>query len=99
MTSVRVAVVQAEPAASLDDGLAADGSPGARSRAKRRVAGRVSRNLAAGYPAWLDVCRDVALWDHEPVRRRLRDTPRKASTFPARAGISFAASRNDTASR
>jgi predicted amidohydrolase len=21
-----------------------------------------------GYPAWLDVCRDVALWDHEPVK-------------------------------
>jgi predicted amidohydrolase len=22
-----------------------------------------------GYPAWLDCCRDVALWDHEPVKR------------------------------
>jgi predicted amidohydrolase len=22
-----------------------------------------------GYPAWLDVCRDVALWDHGPVKR------------------------------
>ncbi|HYV96501.1 MAG TPA: carbon-nitrogen hydrolase family protein, partial [Gemmatimonadaceae bacterium] len=22
-----------------------------------------------GYPAWLDVCRDVALWDSEPVKR------------------------------
>jgi len=21
-----------------------------------------------GYPAWLDVCRDVALWDHPPVK-------------------------------
>src|SRR5215217_8025679 len=21
-----------------------------------------------GYPAWLDVCRDVALWDHAPVK-------------------------------
>ena len=22
-----------------------------------------------GYPAWLDCCRDVALWDHSPVKR------------------------------
>jgi nitrilase len=22
-----------------------------------------------GYPAWLDCCRDVALWDHEPTKR------------------------------
>jgi predicted amidohydrolase len=21
-----------------------------------------------GYPAWLDVCRDAALWDHPPVK-------------------------------
>src|SRR5437879_7627277 len=22
-----------------------------------------------GYPAWLDCCRDVALWDHPPVKK------------------------------
>ena len=22
-----------------------------------------------GYPAWLDCCRDVALWDYEPTKR------------------------------
>src|SRR5947199_9525048 len=22
-----------------------------------------------GYPAWLDCCRDVALWDHAPVKK------------------------------
>jgi predicted amidohydrolase len=22
-----------------------------------------------GYPAWLDCCRDVALWDHPPMKR------------------------------
>ena len=29
-----------------------------------------------GYPAWLDCCRDVALWDHEPMKKvfaRLRE--------------------------
>jgi len=68
MTSVRVAVVQAEPAASLDDGLQ-------RTEALVREAAQSGASLVAfpetwlpGYPAWLDVCRDVALWDHEPVK-------------------------------
>ena len=68
MTSVRVAVVQAEPAASLDDGLQ-------RTEALVREAAQSGALLVAfpetwlpGYPAWLDVCRDVALWDHEPVK-------------------------------
>ena len=26
-----------------------------------------------GYPAWLDCCRDVALWDHEPTKKVLPD--------------------------
>lgn len=68
MASVRVAVVQSEPAASLDEGLH-------RTDALVREAGRSGARLVAfpetwlpGYPAWLDVCRDVALWDHEPVK-------------------------------
>ena len=68
MTSVRVAVVQSEPASSLDEGLQ-------RTEALVREAGRSGALLVAfpetwlpGYPAWLDVCRDVALWDHEPVK-------------------------------
>jgi len=68
MTTVRVAVVQAEPAASLDDGLQ-------RTEALVREAAQSGASLVAfpetwlpGYPAWLDVCRDVALWDHEPVK-------------------------------
>jgi predicted amidohydrolase len=68
MTSVRVAVVQSEPAPSLDEGLQ-------RTEALVREAARSGASLVAfpetwlpGYPAWLDVCRDVALWDHEPVK-------------------------------
>ncbi len=68
MNSVRVAIVQSEPAASLDEGLQ-------RTEALVREATRSGASLVAfpetwlpGYPAWLDVCRDVALWDHEPVK-------------------------------
>lgn len=68
MSVVRVAVVQAEPGASLEDGLQL-------TDALVRESARSGANLVAfpetwlpGYPAWLDVCRDVALWDHEPVK-------------------------------
>ena len=68
MASVGVAVVQSEPAESLDVGLQ-------RTEALVREAVKSGASLVAfpetwlpGYPAWLDVCRDVALWDHEPVK-------------------------------
>lgn len=69
MKSVRVAIVQSEPAPGLDEGLH-------RTEALVREAARSGASLVAfpetwlpGYPAWLDVSRDVALWDHEPVKR------------------------------
>jgi predicted amidohydrolase len=68
MTVVRVAVAQWEPAASLDDGLQRTDA------LAREAAGGGAQLLVfpetwlPGYPAWLDVCRDVALWDHEPVK-------------------------------
>jgi nitrilase len=68
MTSVRVAVVQSEPAPDLESGLQ-------RTEALVREASGSGATLVVfpetwlpGYPAWLDVCRDVALWDHEPVK-------------------------------
>lgn len=68
MTQVRVAIVQSEPAPGLDEGLH-------RTEALVREAARGGAAIIAfpetwlpGYPAWLDVCRDVALWDHEPVK-------------------------------
>ena len=65
---VRVAIVQAESPASLADGLE-------RTRELAREAAGGGATLVAfpetwlpGYPAWLDWCRDVALWDHAPVK-------------------------------
>jgi nitrilase len=69
VTSVRVAVVQAEVAPDLERGLA-------RTRELTKSAADRGATLVVfpetwipGYPAWLDVCRDVALWDHGPVKR------------------------------
>ncbi|HVE35465.1 MAG TPA: carbon-nitrogen hydrolase family protein [Gemmatimonadaceae bacterium] len=69
MTTVRVAVVQAEVGRDLDQGLS-------RTRELTSAAAERGATLVVfpetwipGYPAWLDVCRDVALWDHGPVKR------------------------------
>ncbi|MFI5246235.1 MAG: carbon-nitrogen hydrolase family protein [Gemmatimonadales bacterium] len=69
MTRTRVAVVQAEVAPDLPSGIE-------RTRSLAQEAARGGASLIVfpetwlpGYPAWLDVCRDVALWDHAPVKQ------------------------------
>jgi len=64
----RVAIVQAEIAPSLDEGLA-------RTRELTREAASSGARLVVfpetwlpGYPVWLDVCRDAGLWDHAAVK-------------------------------
>ena len=68
MTTIRVAVIQDEPAPTISEGLA-------RTRELTAAAAKTGAALVAfpetwipGYPAWLDVCRDAALWDHAPVK-------------------------------
>lgn len=66
---VVVAVVQAEVASSLEAGLERTAA------LVREAAGKGAQLIVfpeawlPGYPIWLDVCRDVALWDHSPVKR------------------------------
>jgi predicted amidohydrolase len=66
--TVRAAVVQAEVAADVAGGLE-------RTREKAMEAAGGGAELIVfpetwipGYPAWLDLCRDAALWDHAPVK-------------------------------
>jgi nitrilase len=69
---VRVAVVQAEVMPDLDAAIA-------HAEERMREAAMAGATLVAfpetwipGYPAWLDVCRDAALWDHAPVKKVFR---------------------------
>ena len=69
MSLITVAVVQATVAASLAEGLE-------RTRELATEAAATGAGLVVfpetwlpGYPVWLDVCRDVALWDHEPTKQ------------------------------
>jgi nitrilase len=65
---VRVAIAQAEVAPDLAAGLERT-----RSLAKKAAAGGAQlvafpETWLPGYPAWLDSCRDAALWNHPPVK-------------------------------
>jgi nitrilase len=68
VVTVEVAIVQAEVSPSLEAGLE-------RTRQLTQDAAAGGAQLVVfpetwlpGYPAWLDVCRDVNLWDHAPTK-------------------------------
>ena len=62
------AIVQAEVAATAEDGL--DLTHEKALEASREGAELIvfPETWLPGYPAWLDSCRDAALWDHAPVK-------------------------------
>jgi predicted amidohydrolase len=65
----RVAIVQAEPAATLADGIARTRDLAGEAAGRGATLVVFPETWIPGYPAWLDVCRDAALWDHTPVKR------------------------------
>jgi nitrilase len=69
MTTIRVAVIQDEPAQTLSDGLAHTRALTAAARNQGASLVVFPETWIPGYPVWLDVCRDAALWDHAPVKR------------------------------
>ena len=66
---IPVAIVQARVAASLADGIELTRSLTAEAAAGGAALVVFPETWLPGYPVWLDVCRDVALWDHEPTKQ------------------------------
>src|SRR3954468_3101284 len=69
MRSSIVAIVQDEVAADLAAGLRRTADLTAQAAASGAKLVVFPETWLPGYPVWLDVCRDVALWDHAPVKR------------------------------
>ena len=68
MPTIRVAVVQAYVPRSLEEGLATAAERCAAASSDGAAVVVFPETWLPGYPIWLDVCRDVALWDHAPVK-------------------------------
>lgn len=90
-----VAIVQAEVAADVPSALA-------RTAELAREASRAGAELIVfpetwipGYPAWLDVSRDAALWDHAPVKAVFARTADNSVSIPGAAFESLAALARD----
>ena len=83
--SVKVAVVQAEVGADLDDCLVrtAAGIRDAQDAGAALVV--FPETWIPGYPAWLDLCRDVALWNHPPTKAVFARMARDSVSVPGAA--------------
>jgi predicted amidohydrolase len=66
--TVTAAIVQAEVASDLESGLALTRDKALEAAASGAELIVFPETWIPGYPAWLDVCRDAALWDHVPVK-------------------------------
>lgn len=91
MPTTRVAVVQAEVAPDLAGGIAL-------TRKLTRDAAHAGATLVVfpetwlpGYPAWLDVCRDVALWNHPPVKRAFARMAAQSVVVSGESGLALGA--------
>src|SRR5215470_5239193 len=91
----RVAIAQPEVEPTLDKGLATT----LRLIREARDAGAhlvvFPETWLPGYPVWLDVCRDVALWDHEPVKRVYRRMAEESVVVPGLVTDALSAAAKD----
>ncbi len=82
MKSCIVAIVQAEVASDLTSGLEKTAALAVEARNSGAKLIVFPETWLPGYPAWLDVCSDVALWDHSPVKAVFSCMAKNSITVP-----------------
>lgn len=94
---VVVAAVQAAPVyMNLERSLARAMELTAEAARRRAQLVVFPESWLAGYPAWLDTCRDVAIWDHLPIKQLYARLLENSLTIPDRntAALSETARRH-----
>jgi nitrilase len=97
MPTTRVAVAQPEVEPDLQSGIARVASLTAEAAQNGAQLVAFPETYLPGYPAWLDVCRDVALWDHAPVKRVYRRMAEQSIAVPSNAASALGAIASDNA--
>lgn len=87
---LRVAAVQAEISATLSEGLERTASYTRRAAADGAQLVVFPETWLPGYPAWLDVCRDVALWDSPAVKAVFARHAAESVDVPGASGQALA---------
>ena len=82
---ITVAVVQAFVPHHLAAGLATAAERTALAAEQGATLVVFPETWLPGYPIWLDVCRDVALWDHAPVKAVYRQLAEESVAVPSDA--------------
>lgn len=80
-----MAAVQAEVAHDLESGLASTATLTRQAAQQGASLVVFAETWLPGYPAWLDVCRDAALWDHAPVKAAYGRMAEQSVTVPGPA--------------
>lgn len=84
--TITVALVQAEVAPTLDAALERTHALAAEAAAGGAALIAFPETWIPGYPAWLDCCRDAALWDHAPVKAVYADMAANAIVVDGDSG-------------
>ena len=85
MTTLRAAIVQALVPNDLAAGLTITAARTEEAAEQGATLVVFPETWLPGYPIWLDVCRDVALWDHAPVKAVYRRLAEESVAVPSAA--------------
>jgi predicted amidohydrolase len=94
---VVAAVVQAEVAADVEAGLELTREKALEAAASGAQLIVFPETWIPGYPAWLDSCRDAALWDHGPVKAIFARIVENSIAIPGPAFDKLAAAAHEAA--